>query len=153
MNIRQLIAAAIVFSVSGAAFAQASADNTAPQGKTRAQVIAELKQAQADGSASTFGFLGTGNPLAIGKPTQRQQAHADGGASFGFLGSDVASAAAMNQAQVANAAGPSKTRAAVTAELARAERRGTLQTGSFAGFHDPVAPAPFQVTGQTMAHN
>jgi hypothetical protein len=71
MNVKQLIAAAIVLSATSAAFADQNYDGSLPSPKTRAQVMEELRQAQADGSATSYGFLGVSNPAsAAGKSTQ-----------------------------------------------------------------------------------
>lgn len=51
MNVKQLFAAAIVFTAAGCAFAATAspAETQYISGKTRAEVIAELKQARAEG--------------------------------------------------------------------------------------------------------
>jgi predicted RNase H-like HicB family nuclease len=64
MNAKQFIAAALVFSATSAAFAQAVEANSAAAGKTRAEVTSELQQAQADGSANGNSLLGLNNPVA-----------------------------------------------------------------------------------------
>jgi hypothetical protein len=57
MNAKNLLASALILAVTTSAFAQEA--NEGSKHKTRAQVIAELQQAQADGSAATYGFLGS----------------------------------------------------------------------------------------------
>ncbi len=71
MNVKQLIAATLVLFATSAAFAQQNYDGSAPARKTRAQVTEELHQAQADGSAASYGFLGLSNPAsAAGRGNQ-----------------------------------------------------------------------------------
>jgi hypothetical protein len=71
----------------------------------------------------------------------------------GFLGSDVAAAAASNaQPQQANVINRGKTRAEVIAELKQAEKDGTLQTASFAGFRNPVENLTSDTAPQAIAH-
>jgi hypothetical protein len=65
MNTKQLIAAAIVFSATGMAFAQQVESNPAAAGKSHAQVTTELQQAQANGSANGSSLLGLNNPVAV----------------------------------------------------------------------------------------
>ncbi|HEX7643512.1 MAG TPA: DUF4148 domain-containing protein [Burkholderiaceae bacterium] len=59
MKTAQIIAAAVIFATSVSAMAQqaASQDNKdIPRGKTRAEVIAELKQAEAEGKSMPTSF-------------------------------------------------------------------------------------------------
>lgn len=83
MNTKQLIAAAIIFSAASVAFAQpvegstasygflgvnnpaaAANDSVITRGKTRAEVVAELKQAQTDGTLQVASFAGFRTPMA-----------------------------------------------------------------------------------------
>ncbi len=64
MNAKQLIVAAIFLSAVSAANADQNCTRECAPTKTRAQVMEELRQAQADGSATTYGFLGLNNPAA-----------------------------------------------------------------------------------------
>ena len=64
MNVKQLIAAALLLSVVSAANADQNCTRDCAPAKTRAQVVEELRQAQADGSAAIYGFLGLNNPAA-----------------------------------------------------------------------------------------
>jgi hypothetical protein len=71
----------------------------------------------------------------------------------GFLGNGPAAAAASNTpAQQANVINRGKTRAEVIAELKQAEKDGTLQTGSFAGFRNPVENVTSDTAPQAFAH-
>jgi len=115
MNAKQLIAAALVFSATTAAFAQQAETNPYAVTKTRAQVAAELQQAQADGSAASYGFLGTSNPAAAaGKATQ---------------------------AQSDSAIVRGKSREEVKAELKQAQADGTLISGSAMAYDVPSSTA------------
>ena len=64
MNAKQLIATVAALTIAGTAFAQQAEVTNVQSGKTRAQVIAELQQAQANGTAETYSFVGTQNPVA-----------------------------------------------------------------------------------------
>ena len=57
MNAKQLIAAVFALTVTAGAFAQQAQVSDISSGKTRAQVIAELEQAQKDGTAGTYSFV------------------------------------------------------------------------------------------------
>lgn len=110
MNAKQLIAAAVAltaFAVTTNALADQN-ETRVNTGKTRADVIAELQQAQKDGTAGTYSFVGTTNPAA----------------------------AAGNGAHVqgTNAIPTGKTRAEVKAELAR--DGASIPTG-FVAFDKP----------------
>ena len=71
MNVKQLIVATLVLSATSAVFAQQNYDASAPVHKTRVQVTEELRQALADGSAASYGFLGLSNPAsAAGRSNQ-----------------------------------------------------------------------------------
>jgi hypothetical protein len=63
MNVKQLIIAVAALTVATAAFADQNETRVA-SGKTRAEVIAELQQAQKDGTAPTYSFVGITNPAA-----------------------------------------------------------------------------------------
>lgn len=66
MNAKQLIAtvaALTALTAASAAFADQN-ETRVTSGKTRAEVIAELQQAQKDGTASTYSFIGNTNPVA-----------------------------------------------------------------------------------------
>lgn len=111
MNVKYLIAAAAL-TLAGTAFAEQGDTTPYQAGKTRTEVIEELRQAQADGSAQTYGFVGLNNPAA-----------GAGQASHG---------------QSYNVIPTGKTRAEVVAELKQAGSNAT-PTG-FAGYHAPVTP-------------
>lgn len=66
MNAKQLIAAvAALTALTAATSAFADQNETrVSSGKTRAEVIAELQQAQKDGTAGTYSFVGNTNPAA-----------------------------------------------------------------------------------------
>ena len=113
MNAKQLIAAALVFSAASAAFAQQAEVTNVPSTKTRAQITAELQQAQADGSAASYGFLGTENPAA------------------------AAGKAGQTQADKVIVRG--KTRAEVIAELKQAQADGTAASGIAMAYDVPAA--------------
>jgi hypothetical protein len=72
MSMKQLVTAAFALAVASLAQADQSAEGPTAAAKSRAQVLEELRQAQADGSAKTYGFLGLFNPAA--KATQPGQA-------------------------------------------------------------------------------
>ncbi|HEX7640940.1 MAG TPA: DUF4148 domain-containing protein [Burkholderiaceae bacterium] len=66
MNAKQIIAAVATLTAltaASAAFADQN-ETRVVSGKTRAEVIAELQQAQKDGTAPTYSFIGTTNPVA-----------------------------------------------------------------------------------------
>jgi hypothetical protein len=109
MNTKQLIAAAVALTIAGSAFAQQAEVTNVQSGKTRAQVVAELQQAQKDGTAGTYSFVGTENPVAAAG----NAAHPRGD----------------------NAIPTGKTRAQVVAELSS----GTDMPGSFVAFDKPAA--------------
>jgi len=113
MNAKQLIAAVFALTVTAGAFAQTAQVTNIPSTKTRAQVIAELEQAQKDGTAGTYSFVGIDNPAA----------------------------AAGNAARptTSNAIPSGKTRADVVAELKQAESNGSAMPGSFVAFDQPAA--------------
>ena len=111
MNAKQLIAAALVFSATSAAFAQQVEANPYAVTKTRAQVMAELQQAQADGTAPSYGFLGANNPAAA--------------------------AGTANRASSDNVIVRGKTREEVSAELKQAQADGTLVSGSAIAYDLP----------------
>ncbi len=77
MKTAQLLAAALILSASVSAMAQQSSSTAAApaatqeskgiaQGKTRAEVIAELKQAEAEGKAMPTGFVAYDAPAKAG---------------------------------------------------------------------------------------
>jgi hypothetical protein len=129
MNAKHLIAAALVFSATGAAFAQSAdvggqtygflglnspaASQNVVSTKSRAAVVAELKSSP----AQTESFVGVTQPVG---------------------GSD-------------NVISRGKTRAEVVAELKQAEQDGTLQTASFAGFRSPVGNTAQSAAPQSIA--
>lgn len=115
MNIKQFVAAALVFSATGAAFAQQAEVSNIVSTKTRADVIAELRQAQADGTAASYGFLGTSNPAAA--------------------------AGTANRTQSENVIVRGKTRAEVMAELKQAQADGTIIQNSFVAYDAPANAA------------
>jgi len=111
MNAKQLIAAAVAVTAF-AATSSALADQNETRvhtGKTRAEVIAELQQAQKDGTAGTYSFVGTTNPATAAG----NGAHVEG----------------------TNAIPTGKTRAEVKAELAR-DGGASMPTG-FVAFDKP----------------
>jgi hypothetical protein len=63
MNIKQLITATLVVFATSAAFAQQAETNPVANGKTRAEVTAELQQAQTEGSVNGNSLLGLNNPV------------------------------------------------------------------------------------------
>jgi hypothetical protein len=71
----------------------------------------------------------------------------------GFLGTEASVSAASNtvSGQPQNVISTGKTRAEVVAELKQAEKDGTLQTGSFAGFRNPVENATQATAPQAIA--
>ena len=73
MNTKQLIAAVAALTIAGTAFAQQAEVTNVQSGKTRAQVIAELQQAQADGTADSYSFVGTQNPAAAAGNAKHNQ--------------------------------------------------------------------------------
>ena len=124
MNAKQLIAAALVFSATSAVFAQQIEANPSAVTKTRAQVTAELQQAQADGSAASSGFLGTSNPAAAaGKATQSDKVIARG-----------------------------KTRAEVMAELQQAQANGATMPTSFVAYDVPSTGKSSTASTSAVAH-
>jgi hypothetical protein len=123
MKTKQLIAAALVFAATTAAFAQTVESNPNAVTKTRAQVMAELQQAQADGTASSYGFLGTTNP-----------------------------AAAAGNAQSQHFVAQEKTRSEVVAELKQAQANGTVIPNSFAAYDVPSVNATNEVQKKTVAN-
>jgi predicted RNase H-like HicB family nuclease len=112
MNAKQLIAAvAALTALTAATSAFADQNETrVTSGKTRAEVIAELQQAQQDGTASSYSFVGNTNPAA-----------AAGNAAH---------------AQSNNAIPTGKTRAEVVAELKQSDSSST-PTG-FVAFDKPT---------------
>jgi predicted RNase H-like HicB family nuclease len=126
MNAKQLIAAVFVLSAAGAAFAQQAEVSNVVSTKTRAEVNAELQQAQADGSATTYGFLGSAKP--------------------------VAAAGSVTQAQSENVIVRGKTRAEVLAELQQAQVNGTAMPTSFVAFDTPSVYARNNVATSAVAH-
>ncbi len=72
MNAKQLIIAVAALTVATAAFADQN-ETRVTSGKTRADVIAELQQAQKDGTAPTYSFVGTTNPAAAAGNGARPQ--------------------------------------------------------------------------------
>jgi hypothetical protein len=110
MKTKQLIAAALVFSAAGAAFAQ---------------------------PGDTYGFLGVNNPAATQdvaasktRAEVAQQLTEGGTPTYSFLG--------VSQPGNDKIINRGKTRAEVVAELKQAETDGTLQVASFAGFRSPT---------------
>jgi hypothetical protein len=65
MNIKTIIAVSFLITAAGAAFADDTATLSAPVGKTRAEVIAELKQANAQGLLATNDADFSGGKQAI----------------------------------------------------------------------------------------
>ena len=111
MNAKQLIAAVAALTALTAATA-AFADKNETRivsGKTRADVLAELQQAQQDGTAGTYSFVGTTNPAAAAGNGAHTQAN--------------------------NAIPTGKTRAEVVAELKQADT-SSMPTG-FVAFDKP----------------
>lgn len=95
MNTKQLIATAVALAAFASTGALADQNETRiSSGKTRADVLAELQQAQKDGTTGSYSFAGTTNPAAAAG----NGAHGQGG----------------------NAIPTGKTRAEVKAELAGA---------------------------------
>jgi len=74
--------------------------------------------------------------------------------TYGFLGTETSASAASNTtpAQPQNVIKREKTRAEVVAELKQAEKDGTLQTGSFLGFRNPVENMPRNSAPQAIAN-
>ena len=69
MKTAQIIAAALILSASVSALAQQATTQDSkdiPHGKTRAEVIAELKQAEADGKAMPTSFAAFDAPAKSG---------------------------------------------------------------------------------------
>lgn len=126
MNAKQLIAAALVFSATSLAFAQQAEVTSISSGKTRAQVTAELQQAQADGTATTNGFLGSDKPVVAAGNTSHQQSE--------------------------NVISRGKTRAEVLAELQQAQSSGTAMPSSFVAYNVPTANTVSYTTGSAVAH-
>jgi hypothetical protein len=123
MNAKQLIAAALVFSATSIAFAQ---EANVDSGKTRAQVNAELQQAQADGSATTNGFLGSDKPVVAAGNVSHQQSE--------------------------NVISRGKTRAEVLAELAQAQASGNTMPSSFVAYDAPANSSAKYNSGSAVAH-
>lgn len=109
MNAKQLIVAVIALTAATSVFADQN-ETRVTSGKTRAEVIAELQQAQKDGTAGTYSFIGTTNPAAA----------AGNGANK----------------QVNNAIPTGKTRAEVAAEL---KQDGSAMPTGFVAFDKPAA--------------
>ena len=126
MNTKQLIAAALVFSASSLAFAQQASVADVAGGKTRAQVNAELQQAQADGTATTNGFLGSDKPVVAAGNTSHQQS--------------------------GNVISRGKTRAEVLAELQQAQADGTAMPSSFIAYDAPTRNVTSTNGGSALAH-
>jgi Xaa-Pro aminopeptidase len=122
MNAKQLIAAALVFSATSVAFAQ---QTTVDSDKTRAQVNAELQQAQTDGTATTNGFLGSDKPVVAAGNTSHQQSE--------------------------NVISRGKTRAEVLAELQQAQANGGAMPSSFVAFDAPASSNTSYNSGSAMA--
>jgi predicted RNase H-like HicB family nuclease len=102
MNIKKIIAATLLITAAGATFADDAAAMSAPAGKTRAEVIAELKQANAQGLIATN--------------------DAD------FSGSKPSVAGEKHDRVLAMPAPAGKTRAEVVAELKQANAQGLIAT-------------------------
>lgn len=124
MNAKQLIAAAVVFSATSLAFAQQATN--VEGGKTRAQVNAELQQAQADGTATTNGFLGSDKPVVAAGNISHQQAD--------------------------NVISRGKTRAEVLAELQQAQNSGTAMPSGFIAYDAPAKSNVSYNGGSAVAH-
>jgi hypothetical protein len=123
MNAKQLIAAALVFSATSMAFAQ---QTTVDSGKTRAQVNAELQQAQADGTATTNGFLGSDKPVVAAGNVSHQQSE--------------------------NVISRGKTRAEVLAELQQAQSTGNAMPSGFIAYDAPASINTSYNSGSALAH-
>jgi len=123
MNAKQLIAAAIVFSATSVVFAQ---QTTVDSGKTRAQVNAELQQGQADGTATTNGFLGSDKPVVAAGNASHQQSE--------------------------NVISRGKTRAEVLAELQQAQNNGTAMPSGFVAYDAPASFNTSYNSGSAVAH-
>lgn len=113
MNAKQLIAAVFALTAASAVFAQQAEVTSIQSGKTRAQVVAELAQAQKDGTVGSYSFVGNTNPAAAAGNAARPQTD--------------------------NAIPAGKTRADVLAELKQAESNGSDMPGSFVAFDKPAA--------------
>ncbi|HEY8023411.1 MAG TPA: DUF4148 domain-containing protein [Burkholderiaceae bacterium] len=113
MNAKQLIAAVFALTAASAVFAQQAEVTGIQSGKTRAQVVAELAQAQKDGTVGSYSFVGNINPAATAGNAARPQTD--------------------------NAIPAGKTRADVLAELKQAENNGSDMPGSFLAFDKPAA--------------
>ena len=78
MNAKQLIAAVSIFAATGSVFAAEWADfSDFVSTKTRAEVIAELKQAQADGTLAASQSETTVLPQLAGTPRSRAEVRAE----------------------------------------------------------------------------
>jgi len=126
MNAKQLIAAALVFSATSVAFAQQASVSNVDSGKTRAQVQTELQQAQADGTATTNGFLGSDKPVVAAGNASHQQSE--------------------------NVISRGKTRAEVLAELQQAQSNGNTMPTSFVAYDAPSSSHTSYNTGSALAH-
>jgi predicted RNase H-like HicB family nuclease len=123
MNAKQLIIAVAALTVATAAFADQN-ETRVTSGKTRADVIAELQQAQKDGSAPIYSFVGTTNPAAAAG----NGAHPQNG----------------------NAIPTGRTRAEVVAELKQSDSAST-PTG-FVAFDKPATTATTKDSNTSVAH-
>ncbi len=126
MNAKQLIAAvATLTALTAATTAFADQNETRiTSGKTRADVIAELQQAQKDGSAPIYSFVGNTNPAAAAG----NGAHPQNG----------------------NAIPTGKTRAEVVAELKQSDSAST-PTG-FVAFDKPATTTTSKDSTTSVAH-
>ncbi len=124
MNVKQLIAAVAVFAAAGSAFADVTGNFTdfvnMPSSKTRAEVVAELQQAQTQGT------------------------YVAGGEAFVTPSSQLAANTAT-QSNAAVVATPAKTRAQVVAELKQAQADGSYVVGG----ETFVRPNSFANNGRT----
>ncbi len=116
MNAKLLLAAAIALSSTTYSFAQQADNASLPAVKARAEVIAELKQAEADGSAASSRF-----PDATHRGAAPRNAIAS---------------------QPESVVTGEKTRAEVLYELQQAQVHGTDAPTGFAAFHTPTTTAP-----------
>jgi hypothetical protein len=126
MNARLLLATAIALSSITHVFAQQADNGLSPAAKTRAKVIAQLTQAEADGSAASYRF-----PDATNRGTSPENAISP-----------------QSESVIAG----QKTRAEVRSELQQAQAHGTDMPTGFAAFHTPFTAASNAAPTRTANH-
>lgn len=126
MNTKHIFATALLFAAVGASVAQQGENRDGGSPKSRAEVAVELQQAQADGNAATYGFLGTTNPAA----------------AAGNFGNN----------REKNVITRGKTRADVRAELEQAQTDGTPFPTGFVAYNVPQGYAKSKIATSAVVH-